>query len=241
MPVHSSPDMDEVDPMAIPEWYSGTDLTGQVAAGIEVAIERMDARTADHTDIEKLVTLLELEQEVNWRCFLLGLVGTIHYDLEEIEPASQILEQSVSGYKVYLETFDEVLSVYCQSCYTLGVILFDAKKFAEAAPYFLRCLPYMHDVYDETYIGNILTFLNLCYQGTSQSDPALVFSEAAAFTRHTDCESLEHLMIAYANAGEMAKATEVFHLLQNHCREYEGYDRVLEFAERNLGESGVIN
>ena len=134
-----------------------------------------------------------------------------------------------------------LLSVYCQSCYTLGVILFDAKKFAEAAPYFLRCLPYMHDVYDETYIGNILTFLNLCYQGTSQSDPALVFSEAAAFTRHTDCESLEHLMIAYANAGEMAKATEVFHLLQNHCREYEGYDRVLEFAERNLGESGVIN
>jgi pentatricopeptide repeat protein len=233
--------MDEVDVMAIPEWYSGTDLTGRVAAGIEVAIERMDARTADHTDIEKLGALLELEQEPNWRCFLLGLLGTIHYDLEEIEPASRILEQSVAGYKAFLETFDEVLSVYCQSCYTLGVILFDAKRFADAIPYFLRCLPYMHDVYDETYIGNILTFLNLSFQGTGQNEAALVFSEAAAFTRHNDCESLEHLMVSYANAGEMAKATEVFHLMQNHCREYEGYDRALEFAERNLGESGVIN
>jgi pentatricopeptide repeat protein len=48
-------------------------------------------------------------------------------------------------------------------------------------------------------------------------------------------------MVSYANAGEVAKATEVFHLMQNSCREYEGYDRALEFAERNLGESGVIN
>jgi len=233
--------MREVDSMTIPEWYSGTDLTGRVAAGVEAVIERMDARTADHTDIDRLGALMELEQEVNWRCFLLGLIGTIHYDLEEIEPATQILTESVTGYKVYLETFDEVLSVYCQSCYTLGVILFDAKQYAEATPHFLRCLPYMHDVYDETYIGNILTFLNLCYQGTSQNEAALVFSEAATFTRHNDCESLEHLMICYANAGEMAKATEVFHLLQNHCRDYEEYDRVLEFAERSLGESGVVN
>jgi tetratricopeptide (TPR) repeat protein len=233
--------MREVKSMAIPEWYSGTDLSGRVAAGVEAVIERMDARTADHTDIDTLGTLMELEQEVNWRCFLLGLIGTIHYDLEEIEPASRILQESVAGYKAYLETFDEVLSVYCQSCYTLGVILFDAKKYAEASPYFLRCLPYMHDVYDETYIGNILTFLNLCFQGSNQNDAALVFSEAATFIRHNDCESLEHLMVCYANAGEMAKATEVFHLLQSHCRDYEEYDRVLEFAERSLGESGVVN
>jgi tetratricopeptide (TPR) repeat protein len=185
--------------------------------------------------------LLRIEQEINWRCFLFGLIGTIHYDLEEIEPATKILEESVSGYKVYLDTFDEVLSVYCQSCYTLGVILFDAKRYGEAAPYFMRCLPYMHEVYDETYIGNIFTFLNLCLSWSNQNEAGLVFSEAAAYTRHYDCESLEHLMVAFANAGEMKKATEVFHMLQNHCQDYEEIDRVLDFAEQNLGESGVVN
>ena len=227
--------------MAIPEWYSGTDLTGRVAAGVEAVIERMDARTADNDDIATLQALLELEQEINWRCFLLGLVGTIHYDLEDTEKATRILQESVAGYKVYLDTFDEVLSVYCQSCYTLGVIQFEAKRYAEATPYFLRCLPYMHEVYDETYIGNILAFLDLCFQGTNQNEAALVFSEAAAYTRHGDCESLEQLMISYTNAGEIEKATDVFHLLQNHCTDYEDYSRVLEFAESHLGESGVVN
>jgi tetratricopeptide (TPR) repeat protein len=229
------------DAMANPDWYTGTDQTGQVAAGIEAVIERMDARTADHRDIDTLNRLLSVEREVNWRSFLRGLIGTIHYDLEEIETANKVLEESIAGYKVYLETFDEVLSVYCQSCYTLGVILFDAQKYPAAIPYFLRCLPYMHEVYDETYIGNIFTFLNVCYSWSDHSDAGLVFSEAAAFSRHCDCESLEHLMVAYGNSGELDKATEVFHLLQGHCQDYEHMDRVLDYAERNLGESSVVN
>jgi tetratricopeptide (TPR) repeat protein len=227
--------------MATPEWYSGTDSTGQVAKGIEATIERMDSRAADHSDIEKLGELMQIEQEENWRCFLLGLVGTIHYDLEEVDRANEILEESITGYKVFLDTFDEVLSVYCQSCYTLGVILFDARRYAEATPYFLRCLPYMHEVYDDTYIGNIFTFLGLCLNWTNQDDASLVFSEAAAYSRHCDCESLEHLMVAYGNSGQMDRATEVFHLLQSHCQDYENIDRVLDFAEQNLGESGVVN
>lgn len=227
--------------MAIPEWYTGTDRNGHVAAGIEETIERMDARNADHSDVEKLTELLQIEQEINWRSFLLGLIGTIHYDLEEIESATRILEESVGGYKVYLDTFDEVLSVYCQSCYTLGVILFDAKRYADAAPYFMRCLPFMHEVYDETYVGNIFSFLNLCLSWSGQNAAGLVFSEASAFTRNCDCESLEHLMVAYGNAGEMEKATDVFHMLQNQCQDYEEIDRVLDFAEQNLGESGVVN
>jgi pentatricopeptide repeat protein len=227
--------------MPIPEWYTGTDRTGKVAAGIESVIERMDARTADHSDIAKLDQLLKLENEVNWRCFLTGLVGTIHYDIEEIADADRILTSSIAGYEVYLDTFDEVLSVYCQSCYTMGVIRLDQQRHLEAIPYFLRCIPYMHEVYDEAYIGNIFTFLNICFSWINQSEVGRVFSEAAAYTRKCDCESLEHLMIAYANTGETEKALDVFHLLQSQCQEYEHMDRVVDFAERNLGESGVIN
>ena len=227
--------------MQIPDWSSGSDESGRVAAGIERAIERMDERSADHSDIDDLKQLLTLEQEVNWRNFLLGLVGTIHYDLEEIDSARAILEESIMSYKAYRETFDEVLSVYCQSCYTLGVILFDDGRYGEAIPFLLRCLPYMHEVYDETYIGHIYTFLALCLNWTNQSRYSVVFSEAAAYIRRYDCESLEQLMVAFGDVGEVEKATDVFHLLQSHCQDYEHYDRVLDYAEQNLGESGIVN
>jgi tetratricopeptide (TPR) repeat protein len=227
--------------MQVPDWYTGSDESGRVAAAIERAIERMDDRTADHSDIKDLQSLTKIEQEVNWRNFLFGLIGTIHYDLEEIDSARTILEESITAYKAYLETFDEVLSVYCQSCYTLGVILFDEGRYGEAIPYLLRCLPYMHEVYDETYIGHIYTFLSLCFSWTNQAGYSVVFSEAAAYVRRCDCESLEQLMVAFSDVGEVEKATDVFHLLQQHCQDYEHYDRVLEFAEQNLGESGIVN
>ena len=227
--------------MQIPEWYTGSDDSGRVAAGIERAIERMDERTADHTDIQDLEELLAFEQEVNWRNFLYGLIGTIYYDLEEIDSAQKVLEESVVSYKAYLATFDEVLSVYCQSCYTLGVILFDERRYGEAIPYFFRCLPYMHEVYDDTYIGHIYTFLALCLSWTNQGGYSVVFSEAAAFTRRYDCESLEQLMVAFGDIGEISKATDVFQLLQRHCQDYEHYDRVLDYADQNLGESGIVN
>ncbi|MEE4271553.1 MAG: tetratricopeptide repeat protein [Thermoanaerobaculales bacterium] len=227
--------------MGNPEWYTGSDPSGRVAAGIESVIERMDARTADLTDTELVADLLALEQEINWRCFLQGLVGTIYYDLEEIDDARTHLTESVAGYEVYRASFDEVLSVYCQSCYTLGVILFDDGRYEDAVPCFLRCLPYMHEVYDETYIGNIHTFLALCLSWTNQNAASVVFSEAAVFVRRADCESLEQLMVAFGNAGENDKAADVFHLLQAGCQDYENFDRVLEYAEQNLGESGVVN
>jgi hypothetical protein len=99
----------------------------------------------------------------------------------------------------------------------------------------------MHEVYDDTYIGNVFTFLDVCFSWNNQNDASLVFAEAAAFTRRCDCESLEHLMVAFGNTGDMDKATETFHLIQGHCQDYEHMDRVLDYAERNLGESGVVN
>ena len=227
--------------MPKPDWYTGSDTTGKVAAGIEATIERMDAHIADHSDIETISSLLKLEDEVNWRAFLQGLGGTIHYDLDEIVSAKRIFELSIEAYKVYLDTFDEVLSVFCQSCYTMGTILFDEKDYALAIPYFLRCLPYMHEVYEEPYLGNIYTFLEVCYSWLSENQNSLVFSEAAAFSRRCDCASLERLMMAYTSVGEVAKATEVYQLLGSRCQDYEDFDRVLDFAQRNLGETGVVN
>jgi tetratricopeptide (TPR) repeat protein len=224
-----------------PEWYTGSDSSGRVARGIEATIERMDAHLADESDIDTLGELLEHEQEENWRAFLQGLQGTIHYDLEQIDRARELLEESIARYKPYLDSFDEVLSVFCQSCYTLGTIYFDEKNFEEATPCFLRCLPYMHEVYEEPYLGNVFAHLDICLGWTDNKHYSVVFAEAAAFSRRMNCESMERLMNAYGRLGHMERATEVFQMLSARCQDYEHFDRVLDYAQRNLGESGEVN
>jgi tetratricopeptide (TPR) repeat protein len=227
--------------MSGPDWYTGSDETGEVADGIEATIDHMNDQEADHTDIEELERLLELEQEPNWRCFLLGLIGTIHYDLDENEPASRILHESVSGYRTYLDSFDSVINVYCQACYTLGVLLYDEQRYEEAMPCFIRCIPFVHEVFEEVYSANVFLFLESCCSQTGQPELALVYAEVGAFFRGCDCSSMEKLMIAYDRAGRLDKATEIFHLLSKQCREFEHFDRVMEYAQLHLGETGTIN
>ena len=227
--------------MTIPEWYTGSDHSGDVASGIERLIARMDAHQADREDIKSARDLLAIEDEVNWKAFILSLVGTIHYDLEEFEESALVLEDALGSYKPYLSTFDEVLSVYCQASYTYGLLLYEKEKYAEAAPHFLSCLPYLHEVYDDAYVGDIYTLLNICLGMANDSANALVFAEAAAYSRKYDCESMENLMVAYYSAGDQAKATEVFHALTERCQEMDNFERVLDFARQNLGETGVVN
>lgn len=227
--------------MSIPEWYTGSDRTGDVAAGIETIIAKMDEHEAGHGDISRLRDLQSVETEVNWRAFLLSLIGTIHYDLQELDQAAEALESALVSYKPYVETFDEVLSVYCQSCYTAGVLFFEREQYAVAAPYLLRCLPYLHEVYENAYVGDIYSLLNICLNMGDDVEGALVFAEAAAFARRYDCESLENLMVAYVTTGDAQKASEVFQLLSERCRQSDNFERILDFARQNLGETGAVN
>ncbi len=227
--------------MSNPEWYSGSDVTGRVAAGIEAAIQRMDAHVADEGDVERLDALLGVEQEVNWRCFLLALAGTIRYDLDQVDAALPLLEQAIRDSRVYLESFDDVLNVYCQACYTAGCILLERDRPGDAATHFLRCVPYMHEVYDEVYVGNILGHLETALARWGHPEPAVAFAEAAAYARGCDCRSLEDLMVAYARIGDLRRAGEVLELLEAECDDYEHIGRARDFARRHLGGSGVVN
>jgi tetratricopeptide (TPR) repeat protein len=227
--------------MAILEWYTGSDTNGKVAQGIEAIIARMDEHTADHSDINRLRELQSIETEVNWRAFLLSLIGTIHYDLQELDQAAEALEDALASYKPYISTFDEVLSVFCQTCYTAGVLFYEREQYAVSAPYLLRCLPYLHEVSENAYVGDIYSLLTVCLNMSDNVEGALVFAEAAAFARQYDCESLENLMIAYVATGDTQKASEVFQLLSERCRNSDTFQRVLDFARQNLSETGVVN
>ncbi len=227
--------------MSIPEWYTGSDRSGDVAEGIEAIIAKMDEHEADHQDISRLRDLQSVETEVNWRAFLLSLIGTIHYDLKEQDQAAEALESALMAFKPYLSTFDEVLSVYCQTCYTAGVLFYEREQYAVAAPYLLRCLPYLHEVYENAYVGDIYSLLTICLNMTDEVEDALVFAEAAAFARQYDCESLENLMIAYVATGQSQKASEVFQVLSDRCRQSDNFERILDFARRELGETGAVN
>lgn len=227
--------------MSIPEWYTGSDLTGKVAAGIEETIENMDEHQAGEEDILLLRDLLAIEDEVNWKAFLLSLLGTIQYDMGDSDAASGVLEDALSSYKPYLPSFDGVLSVYCQAAYTAGVLLFETERYEEAVPCLLRCLPYLHEVYDNAYVGDIYTLLNICLGMIDDMTGSLIFAEAAVFSRNSDCESLENMMVAYFNVGEQAKAIEVFHILSERCQDCDHFERILDFARSNLGETGVVN
>lgn len=227
--------------MSNPEWYTGSDRSGNVAEGIEAIIAKMDEHEADHQDISRLRDLQSVETEVNWRSFLLSLIGTIHYDLKEQDKAAEALESALMSFKPYLSTFDEVLSVYCQTCYTAGVLFYEREQYAVAAPYLLRCLPYLHEVYENAYVGDIYSLLTICLNMTDEVEDALIFAEAAAFARQYDCESLENLMIAYVATGQSQKASEVFQVLSDRCRQSDNFERILDFARRELGETGVVN
>ncbi len=228
--------------MANGEWYSGTDTTGTVAAGIEAAIKRMDARAADRSEINKLGKLLTLEKDENWRSLILGLVGTIHIELDDVEAARRVLRESVAGYKVYLESFDGVINIYCQSCFRMAVILFKDEAYRDAIPYLLRCLPYQHEVYDdETNRADVFMLLHACLTHSGWEDMGLAFAEAAAYSRRCDCESLEELMVAYQNQDCIEQATEVYSLLSNFCKDYENIDRAIEYAKEHLTNKGTVN
>ena len=227
--------------MDLPEWYTGSDRSGRVAAGIERLIARMDEHEADEQDLERIDEVMELEEEENWRAFLLSLSGTILFDLERYGEAGEILGNALSAYKTHLSSFDETLSVYCQSCYTAGILFFDRELYEQAIPCLLRCLPYIHEVSDEAYVGDIYTLLNVSYSMVDDFSSALVFAEAAGFARKHDCDSLENLMVAWYGVGDLDRALEVFHILEQRCREVESFDRILDFARKKLGAAGLVN
>jgi len=227
--------------MTTPEWYSGSDRSGQVATTIENVIEHMDAQEMDHEDLERLESSLTLETDPNWRSFIRGLMGLILFELDDRPVARRALEESVAGARAQLSSFDGVLSVYCQVCYTLGTLLFDDDEWDEAATCFLRCLPYMHEVYEDVYRGNVYAHLQECFNRLDRSAEAVVFGEAAVLLRGPEPKTLERLLTSFIGTGQLDRATEIYSMITTSCDDEELLRRVTDLADEHLSNTGIVN
>jgi hypothetical protein len=227
--------------MAKPEWYSGSDRSGRVASTIEDVIAHMDAQEMDHEDLENLELSLTLEKDLNWRSFIHGLMGLILYELDDRPAARRTLELSISGARAHLASFDGVLSVYCQVCYTLGTILFESSEWAEASSCFLRCLPYVHEVYEDVYRGNVYAYLQECFNRINRPVEAVVFGEAAVLLRGNDPETLERLLVSYVGTGQLNLASEIYTLIMSSSDDEELLRRVTDIADEHLSGTGIVN
>jgi tetratricopeptide (TPR) repeat protein len=181
--------------------------------------------------------VLHLEQDLNWRSFSNGLKGLLLFRIGDSETAVEFLRASVEGACIFLPNFDDVARVYCQSCYTLGSILFEKEDLGntrEALLCFLRCLPIMYETLPDVFIGNVFGFLDLLHSRLDRDDEALVFAGAAAHVRQLDDQALYSLMLSYANVDDMDRAKKVYEQLVEHGSDETTLQRARDFARRRL-------
>lgn len=194
--------------MPLNEWYSGSDQSGEVSAVIEAISELLEEDNPDvgGEHLQMLKSALEIEEEPNWIAFLTGLVGMLLEVLGLLNEAKEAYKRVAEFTRPELETFDDILKVYCQAYYRAGKILLEEEKYEEALGAFFRVLPYMTLVFEDEHRSAVTNFVEHCFSELGQSDFALPFAEATAYYCPDDELTLRVLVNAYAASGFTWKA-----------------------------------
>jgi hypothetical protein len=72
------------------------------------------------------------------------------------------------------------------------------------------------------------------YSREDRDKESLVFAESALYYHGRDAGTLESLMLAYANVGNLAAAGAVYHELLSCCKDEAVRARARDFARRRL-------
>jgi len=215
--------------------YSGRDTTGEVWQLLESVIGVLDSDGLAAAHAEMCQQAHDLEEDSNWRGFALGLKGLVLQRLGNSNEARDCLERAVDLTATYADNFEDIANVYCQACYTLGSILFDDMDQTQPAILtFLRCLPYMHDVYSDLYIGNIFGFLDVLFSRQGREQESAVFAESALYYHGLESPTLESLMYSYVNLGDKERARAVLRVLLDKVTDPDSIARIEDFADRRL-------
>jgi hypothetical protein len=110
-----------VDPSAEPlgkdakmifEWYSGSDSSKRVAARIASYNESYD-RVSHEGRIASLKETLELEEDRNWRGYLLAFLGADYESEKRIPEATEAFAQAIAHFEPFAANFLDVVEQYC--------------------------------------------------------------------------------------------------------------------------------
>ena len=190
------------------EGYSGSDHSGEVRSTVESVSELLeqDAPDVGVSHLEILKRAIDIEEEPNWIALLFGLVGMVFEVLGLSNEARKAYKEVVDVSRPDVETFDDILNVYCQANYRIGIMLLEEERYEEALEAFFRVLPYMTLIFEEEHCCAVAAFVDQCFSELDRSRFALPFAEAAAYYCHGDDLTLKFLAKAYVANGLPWKA-----------------------------------
>ena len=171
--------------MMRPEDYTGSDTSGRIARVFSEAVRILeDEGVCQETHfIEQVEQAFSLERDPNWKGFAAGLIGMLEEAQHDLDAAESWYQQALAHADATLSTFDDTLYMYGYSAYYLGVIRFDKEAWPAAAEAFLHCIPWLDQVFEDIFRGNILSFLALALLESGRVREAVPFARAAVSVR----------------------------------------------------------
>ena len=171
--------------MMRPEDYTGSDTSGWIARVFSEAVRVLeDEGESQGTHfIEQVERALSLERDPNWKGFAAGLIGMFEEAQDNLDAAASWYRKALAHADPTLSTFDDTLYMYGFSAYYLGVIRFDKEDWPRAAEAFFHCIPWLDEVFEDPFRGNILSFLALALLGSGRVREAVPFARAAVSVR----------------------------------------------------------
>ena len=144
------------------DWYSGSDETGEVPAGLDSYLQNSDDWSRDHR-LTVLFGLLEIERDPNWRGHLNYLVGAEHLHANDPQTAMPCFDAAERSFDPLSPNFVGVASSFCRNRYCLiREKLMDEEKDELVLKYGLSVLcwrePDTLTAYEERLLLNALGF-----------------------------------------------------------------------------------
>jgi hypothetical protein len=162
------------------DWYSGSDETGEVPAGLDSYLQNFDDWSRDHR-LTVLFGLLKIERDPNWRGHLNYLVGAEYVQANDPQTAMPYLEAAERSFDPLSPNFVDVASSFCRNRYCLiRKKLMDEERDDLILAYGLSVLcwrqPDTLTTYEERLLYNALGF---ALSGLSESKQTLELDQLA--------------------------------------------------------------
>ena len=226
------------------EWYTGSDSSKTVPRRLNDLRQRGEATSLKEKN-KILRKLLELEEEPNWRGYLLWRIGREHADDHCQKEAVAAFFEAKSEFDPLRGTIADVMHAYCD---TLEFLIcwhyFDRGEMESVAELSVAIVANMKDAdFDEFttkmtffYLGKALSALARKHDLQWPQPLALASFLKWHHLAPEDEASLEHLVYAYFKADDLTHCRSAVEMCLEVAPAGEVRDRVEEFAREHARE-----